>query len=83
MNGKKKSSYNLYTAGHCGRAGQLRKWRSNPCDKPTCHGRGMKIGRMDRNAVGLAPATTYHFRIVATNVIGTRNGGDKTFTTSP
>ena len=30
---------------------------------------------------GLAPATTYHFRIVATNSAGTGNGSDQTFTT--
>lgn len=30
---------------------------------------------------GLAPATTYHYRIDANNVGGTTNGGDKTFTT--
>ena len=32
---------------------------------------------------GLAPGTTYHFRVVATNGIGTTNGADQTFTTSP
>ncbi|MCE5347372.1 MAG: hypothetical protein LLG13_13945 [Bacteroidales bacterium] len=30
---------------------------------------------------GLAPGTTYHFRIVATNELGTTNGNDLTFTT--
>jgi hypothetical protein len=30
---------------------------------------------------GLSPHTTYHFRIVATNSAGTRNGADRTFTT--
>src|SRR5439155_756149 len=30
---------------------------------------------------GLTPNTTYHFRIVATNSVGTTNGADKTFTT--
>lgn len=32
---------------------------------------------------GLAPSTTYHFRIVATNSIGTSYGPDETFTTAP
>ena len=32
---------------------------------------------------GLAPNTTYHFRIVATNAIGSRTGKDVTFTTTP
>jgi len=31
--------------------------------------------------VGLAGNTTYHFRIVATNSVGTRYGNDRTFTT--
>ena len=30
---------------------------------------------------GLAPATTYHFRVVASNATGTVTGGDETFTT--
>jgi hypothetical protein len=30
---------------------------------------------------GLAPATTYHFHIVASNAKGVRNGGDRTFRT--
>ena len=33
------------------------------------------------NVVGLARNTTYHFRIVATNSVGTRYGNDRTFTT--
>jgi hypothetical protein len=33
------------------------------------------------NIFGLAPNTTYHFRIVASNSAGTRYGGDRTFTT--
>ena len=32
---------------------------------------------------GLAPDTTYHFRVVATNEIGTTDGPDQTFTTAP
>jgi phosphodiesterase/alkaline phosphatase D-like protein len=31
---------------------------------------------------GLAPSTTYHFRVIATNGIGTTTGSDQTFTTS-
>ena len=30
---------------------------------------------------GLTPGTTYHFRIVATNAVGTSDGADQTFTT--
>lgn len=33
------------------------------------------------NITGLAAHTTYHFRIVATNSVGTRMGGDRTLTT--
>jgi phosphodiesterase/alkaline phosphatase D-like protein/sugar lactone lactonase YvrE len=33
--------------------------------------------------VGLAPGTTYHYRVVATNAIGTTNGPDQAFTTLP
>ena len=33
------------------------------------------------NVVGLATNTTYHFRIVVTNSVGTRYGSDRTFTT--
>ena len=33
------------------------------------------------NIVGLTTNTTYHFRIVATNSVGTRYGNDRTFTT--
>jgi hypothetical protein len=33
------------------------------------------------NIGGLASNTTYHFRIVATNSVGTRYGSDRTFTT--
>jgi hypothetical protein len=32
---------------------------------------------------GLAPGTTYHFRLVATNANGTSNGADMTFATPP
>ena len=32
---------------------------------------------------GLAPGTTYHFRIVATNAIGTTAGDDVSFSTPP
>jgi phosphodiesterase/alkaline phosphatase D-like protein len=44
-------------------------------------------GTQDQAAIahlsGLAPGTTYHFRVVASNGIGTADGTDQTFTTSP
>src|SRR5262249_56031212 len=45
-----------------------------------------KTGNTTQNVAaiisGLAVNTTYHFRIVATNAAGSRNGADRTFTTS-
>jgi hypothetical protein len=35
------------------------------------------------NVTGLSPNTTYHFRIVATNSVGTVNGSDLSFKTAP
>lgn len=32
---------------------------------------------------GLAPSTTYHYRLVAENAMGSRHGADRTFTTPP
>lgn len=34
-------------------------------------------------ASGLVPDTTYHFRVVASNAVGTSYGNDQTFTTQP
>jgi phosphodiesterase/alkaline phosphatase D-like protein len=33
--------------------------------------------------IALEPASTYHYRVVATNAVGTTNGTDQTFTTAP
>jgi hypothetical protein len=38
---------------------------------------------VSENLTGLAPATTYHYRIAATNSWGTSYGEDETFTTTP
>jgi hypothetical protein len=44
---------------------------------------GGNAGRKVRaDVTGLAPSTTYHFRVVATNPSGTANGADLTFTTA-
>jgi hypothetical protein len=47
---------------------------------------GTSSGNADRpvsaDVAGLAPSTTYHFRLVATNASGTATGADAQFTTS-
>ena len=42
---------------------------------------GNSFRNIAANIGGLATNTTYHFRIVATNNVGTRYGNDRTFTT--
>src|SRR5918992_553721 len=48
---------------------------------------GTSGGNADRpvsaDITGLAPSTTYHFRLVATNASGTATGADAQFTTPP
>jgi hypothetical protein len=44
-------------------------------------GSGVKAVKVRAAAVGLAPATTYHYRVVAHNAHGTTRGADRTFTT--
>jgi hypothetical protein len=48
---------------------------------------GTSGGNADRpvsaDITGLAPSTTYHFRLVATNASGTATGADAQFTTAP
>jgi hypothetical protein len=46
-------------------------------------GSGMGTVAAGATVVGLSPATTYHFRVVATNAGGVIKGSDQTFTTSP
>ena len=42
---------------------------------------GTNYQNVTANISALSAHTTYHFRIVATNAVGTRYGGDRTFTT--
>jgi hypothetical protein len=42
---------------------------------------GKNDKKVSADLSGLAPSTTYHFRLVATNPAGTSNGADMTFTT--
>jgi uncharacterized repeat protein (TIGR03803 family) len=48
---------------------------------PTQSQTGNTYRNITANISGLITHTTYHFRIVATNSAGTRDGSDKTFTT--
>jgi hypothetical protein len=45
-------------------------------------GNGSSPLAVSTNLSGLSPATTYHYRISATNGLGTVSGGDRTFRTS-
>jgi Tol biopolymer transport system component len=44
-------------------------------------GAGIDSVQASASLSGLAPSTTYHFRLLATNASGTTEGGDHTFTT--
>jgi hypothetical protein len=45
-------------------------------------GEGVSSRTVWAEAKGLAPGTTYHYRIVVANALGERVGGDRTFTTA-
>ena len=48
---------------------------------PASAGSGGSEVPVSAQATGLQPETTYHFRLVATNSMGTDRGSDKTFKT--
>ncbi len=56
-------------------------------DVPAVPGADIGAGGSDAaegvTLVGLAPSTTYHFRVVAVNSVGAVDGADQTFTTFP
>jgi DNA-binding beta-propeller fold protein YncE len=60
---------------------------ANPCTSVPAVNVGIGSGDADvavaREISGLQPATTYHFRVVASNPTGTTKGEDRTFTTYP
>jgi hypothetical protein len=45
-------------------------------------GSGTSASNVSASVNGLAPGTVYHVRLVASNAIGTNNGGDQSFTTT-
>jgi hypothetical protein len=45
-------------------------------------GAGFSAVPVSATLTGLAPNTRYHFRVIATNSLGTRRGGDRYFTTA-
>jgi hypothetical protein len=56
--------------------------QSVPSGQNAAAGEGGEPEQVATVVKGLAPSTTYHFRIVATNATGTSYGGDRTFTTA-
>jgi hypothetical protein len=46
-------------------------------------GAGTKLVNVVADVAGLAPATTYHYRLVAMSTAGITRGGDRTFKTKP
>jgi hypothetical protein len=46
-------------------------------------GSGVNAVAASASVTGLSPATTYHYRVVASNSAGVAQGGDQTFTTAP
>jgi len=44
---------------------------------------GSTLTNVSKQATGLSPSTTYHYRCVGTNINGTTYGNDTTFTTLP
>jgi hypothetical protein len=45
-------------------------------------GSDMSVHAATATVAALTPATTYHYRVLATNTIGTASGSDRTFTTA-
>jgi hypothetical protein len=54
---------------------------SAPTSRDADAGDGGSAIRVSRTLTGLAPATTYHYRIVARNAAGAATGADRTFIT--
>lgn len=50
---------------------------------PTAAGAGSSAVNVVADVAGLAPATTYHYRLVASNRLGLTRGADRTFKSKP
>ena len=57
--------------------------KRTPTGEPEKFNVGFRRSSLAASTGGLRPATTYHFRFVATNEVGTTYGKDKTFRTPP
>jgi hypothetical protein len=55
---------------------------SVPTGTEASAGGGHLLHPVSRTITGLAPGTTYHYRLVASNAAGTTEGADRTFTTA-
>lgn len=65
------------------------EWGSEDCSQGPCEklpaqdaGHGSYYKWVEAQLTGLQPGTTYHFRLVAENALGTRDGSDEKFTTA-
>jgi hypothetical protein len=61
--------------------GTTRTYGTRVPDPPASVGKGDRRVAVTADIAGLAPATTYHYRIVARNAKGVRRGADRTFRT--
>ena len=61
--------------------GTTRSYGAQVPDPPVGVGQGNKAVTVTADIAGLAPATTYHYRLVARNRKGRVNGADRTFRT--
>ncbi len=63
--------------------GETESYGETAACAPADLGAGNSDQAASAEITGLSPNTTYHFRVVATNFFGPREGSDQTFTTSP
>jgi hypothetical protein len=61
--------------------GTTRSYGTRVPDPPASAGSANRAATVTADIAGLAPSTTYHYRLVARNAKGTRRGTDRTFRT--